>query len=128
SAGGHSATLPARASTGASRSSGSTSQPSRQPVIAQNFEKEVTTIAPWSRKRAAVGALSRQPEPVPPGEADSPPAAGAGVGALNRAALWPMPPPPVPVPPGEPHPPPAAGPGVGEPEPQPPRRAVVGGP
>src|SRR5690606_208563 len=49
SAGGHSATLPASASTASTRSSGSTSQPRRQPVIAQNFENEFTTTAPRSR-------------------------------------------------------------------------------
>ncbi len=45
---------PASASTAATRSSGRSIQPSRQPVIAQYLENELTTTAPRSRYCAAV--------------------------------------------------------------------------
>ena len=65
SAGGESATLPASASTGPTSSSGSTSQPSRQPVIAQYFENEFTTTAPWPTNVAAVACATSSEYAMP---------------------------------------------------------------
>ena len=50
--GAQSAKLPARASTAPTRSSGSRHQPSRQPVIPQNFEKEEMTTLSGSNRQA----------------------------------------------------------------------------
>ena len=52
--GGHSATLPAKASTAPRRSSGSSAQPIRQPVIPQYFENDDTVTLLRSNDHAQV--------------------------------------------------------------------------
>ncbi len=58
SAGGQMVKLPVRQSTARSSRSGTSSQPSRQPVIAKYLENELTTMASRENCHAEVGASS----------------------------------------------------------------------